>query len=610
MLKPADSADPNSEPAGAKSTAVVRGHEPALDGIRFFAFLAVFWFHVSVVIGVKDLFFMLPLAEGGVRAFFVLSGFLIGGILLDARDYHSASIFEKLRVFYARRSLRIFPVYYFVLAISSLLGAAGLHQLHWYWTDPWDWLYLTNVAVFLAKDFPGAQSHLWTLAVEEQFYLVAPLVILTLGNRKLSWLSVLAWIGCAVLRSFTSFDQGGLPWTQFDTLSLGIAAAIMQRERRFLGISLRAFVMAGIVFAILAVPTNIFMWGGGWIFHLGPRLTKELLGPSTVVGQWFLGSAVAALILAFWNGKGGLLRRFFGARPIAYLGKISYGLYLYHLFVMNICLQYVPFFHNRQWLGAATALILTVFISMLSWHFIEHPINELKRFFPYQKRETPKEPQAEIPHSDLVTVVDSLPFREGVGVGTDATRKHAAFAVVVALALIGITVAVMPLIAAVEPQGPTPIAFIDNAATGDPGVRSEFDDAYRAIAREQSDGRAPSDEWALGYNEREADGEKDNRMGMEADDEEEMQFYKSQKISNFRGTITLGSIAAHGDRAVAVYYSQFVFVRDGKRHVEVDDTCNDYWAKRGGRWVMTFTAELEYKRIVNGKVVTDDHAKT
>jgi peptidoglycan/LPS O-acetylase OafA/YrhL len=387
-------------PAGPKG-----GHEPALDGIRLFAFLGVFWFHAADCIGDPYWFIMLPIGEGGVRAFFVLSGFLIGGILLNARDSHAVPIGQKFRTFYARRSLRIFPVYYLVLAVSTMLGAAGMHKLHYRWTDPWDWFYLINVADFMVKVWPGAQAHLWTLAVEEQFYLIAPLVILALSNRKLSWISVLLWIGCAVLRLYVlalhpiDFAEV-LPWMEFDTLTLGIAAAIMQQQGRFLGISPRAFGIAGIVFGILAIPTNFFMWGGGYTLGLGDSLTNTLMVVSQVLGQWFLGAAVAAMILSFWNGRGGWVRRFLGCRPIAYLGKISYGLYLYHFFVLDIFLYYTPALQQRPWLAASIAFVVTIVISMLSWHFIEHPINELKRYFPYPKRENPLEPTTTAPVSN------------------------------------------------------------------------------------------------------------------------------------------------------------------------------------------------------------------
>jgi peptidoglycan/LPS O-acetylase OafA/YrhL len=420
-----------SDATSAKPAGPVGGHEPALDGIRLFAFLAVFWFHAFVFPQVITL----PLGKGGVTAFFVLSGFLIGGILLNARDTQGVSLGAKFRTFYARRSLRIFPVYYFVLAITTLLAAAGLHDLHYSFTDPWDWFYLINIADYLVKEWPNAQAHLWTLGVEEQFYLVAPLLILTLGNRKLSWICVLAWIGGAVLHYLAAAqpnpDQfaGVLPWMQLDPLTLGIAAAILQRQGRFLGVTPRAFGIAGIVCAILALPTNAFpwmVWVGGCDFHLGPAPTNKLIIFCQVVSQWFLSAAVAAVILAFWNGRGGWVRLFLGWKPIAYLGKISYGLYLYHLFVLVTCQNYVPWCQDHRLAGATVALAITIAISAISWHFIENPINELKRYFPYQKRETPAAPQG-----DVVQLKDD-------------TKRNALLAVCLALLMIGITATVMP----------------------------------------------------------------------------------------------------------------------------------------------------------------------
>ena len=136
---------------------------PELDGLRAFAFAAVAVHHW------RPRHFDFPLVSG-VHLFFVLSGFLITGILLDARTRNETSasqgVLPTLRAFYVRRFLRIFPLYYAALAIATWFDVAGLRQ-SW----PWHASYLSNYQIFLKNDWIGLVGHFWTLAVEEQFYL-------------------------------------------------------------------------------------------------------------------------------------------------------------------------------------------------------------------------------------------------------------------------------------------------------------------------------------------------------------------------------------------------------------------------------------------------------
>ncbi len=141
------------------------GYRPQLDSLRAFAVLAVlfthFWRYDS------------ELGELGVRLFFVLSGFLLTSILLRERDRSRELAISRprlLRDFYARRILRIWPIYYAALFASVLLGAQGIAR-----TFAWHALFASNILFFLEQSWtPPEVAHLWTLAVEEQFYLVLP----------------------------------------------------------------------------------------------------------------------------------------------------------------------------------------------------------------------------------------------------------------------------------------------------------------------------------------------------------------------------------------------------------------------------------------------------
>jgi hypothetical protein len=127
---------------------------------------------------------VLPVGAAGVKLFFVLSGFLITGILLTYRDQAEAGSVTKSAAvwrFYGRRFLRIFPVYYFVLLATAAAGFPTVRETFW-----WHALYLTNFYIAITGDWPGYLSPFWTLAVEEQFYVMWPWVVLFAPRRMLT----------------------------------------------------------------------------------------------------------------------------------------------------------------------------------------------------------------------------------------------------------------------------------------------------------------------------------------------------------------------------------------------------------------------------------------
>lgn len=347
------------------------GYSAPLDGLRFFAFLLVFLHHGFGAHYLEPV----PLVRFGyygVHVFFVLSGFLIGRILLDLRDRDDLSLTAKLGRFYARRALRIFPVYYAVILLLALVKGLGLAP-----NRPmvlgWDAAYLTNVALYLER--PMMEIHLWSLSVEEHFYLVAPLALLLVGRRALPWLVLGLWLVVAAAR--VGVELAGLRpvWMLspmlFDTLSVGIAAALVERDGHFLGVTRRRFVQVGGVAAAAVVAIVV----RDYVTHRAPSLAVS------ASMQWLLAAASAALTLALWRSRPeSWLARFFGCKPFVYLGKISYGLYLFHLFVLNVA---VRSFSGQSLRAGAVALALTILLAAASWHFFERPLNELKRHFSY-----------------------------------------------------------------------------------------------------------------------------------------------------------------------------------------------------------------------------------
>jgi len=351
------------------------GHNRALDGLRFFAFLLVFFFHALQWSPWGNLPFI-RFGFLGVPIFFVLSGFLIGGILLDLKDKvrPGFGLFAKLKTFYIRRALRIFPVYYLFIGVLALLLALSGRS------DPvasdsffWHLAYLTNFRSFFAGMDHIRQGHFWSLAVEEHFYLLAPLVVLLASPRGLVRLLVLVVASVACARAWiyvvgSARDFWVLSPMQFDLLGLGIATAVLERKGNFLGIDgriLRWLGIAGAVFFCLYVRR--FYLGrpgiGIWYATFGPLA---------------LGVATAALVLVLWQRPTWPVARFFGFRPFAYFGQISYGLYLFH----PNCLGWTTkHFGNFNLTNAFAGLAVTLAVAMVSWHAFEKPINNLKKRF-------------------------------------------------------------------------------------------------------------------------------------------------------------------------------------------------------------------------------------
>ncbi|HEX7598740.1 MAG TPA: acyltransferase, partial [Polyangia bacterium] len=362
-----------------------KGHNHALDGLRFFAFVLVYFFHALQWSRWGNLPFI-RFGYLGVPIFFVLSGFLIGRILLDLKEKQRPGFgfTEKLKTFYIRRALRIFPVYYLFIGILAVLLV--LSRRH----DPiardsflWHLTYLTNFRAFTAGMDHIQQGHFWSLAVEEHFYLLAPLIVLLASPRAL--VRLLAGVIAAVaLARATVYWTGSardfwiLSPMQFDLLGLGIATAIIERKGRFLGIAaagLRRLGVASAAFFCLYI----------WQFY---RPFTGFGGLFATLGPLSLGITTAATVLTLWQRPTSLASRVLAFRPFAYFGQISYGLYLFH----PNCIGWSSHYFGRYNLVSAwVGLFVTFAAAMLSWHIFEKPINALKNRVGYAEKRKAKQ---------------------------------------------------------------------------------------------------------------------------------------------------------------------------------------------------------------------------
>jgi peptidoglycan/LPS O-acetylase OafA/YrhL len=402
-------------PHAKAETPPLQGHVAALDGIRGLAILLVMQFHAYSLFGLaysltpdKDLGLLdrtigrvSGVGWAGVDLFFVLSGFLITGILYDARS--SGGFFRN---FYARRFLRIFPLYYgflfFIIVIVPHIGALDPHaqsasvQEHqvWYWT------YSLNVWAAVRQfhaSLPLVHSHFWSLAVEEQFYLVWPAAVFVVDRSRLMRLCVLLTVGAVALRVFLVSDAASswananashvLMPSRFDTFALGAFIALAARGAPGELARLRSVapIAGGVALAVLIA---LFVWRGGLVAVDGP---VETAGFSALAVLF-----ASLLVLAVTAPAGSALHRAFSGPVLGVFGRYAYALYVVHLLVTFELLQV---FHNHGWYThvfgsqAPSRLLFTLavigvslIIAWLSWHLYEKQFLKLKVYFPYGRQ--------------------------------------------------------------------------------------------------------------------------------------------------------------------------------------------------------------------------------
>ena len=372
-----------------------RGHILALDGLRGIAILLVVFSHfVSNLQLTATGVAYVPIALAhagwaGVDLFFVLSGFLITGILVDARGSPS-----YYRAFYARRALRILPAYYgFLLVIFVLLPlldvTGGSNYMLARQHQGWYWLHLTNLMMAIGE-IPGKgpypQTLFWSLAVEEQFYFAWPAIVALCSPTTLRRVCIAGLIGCIALRiigtlsGMTGLAVSVLPFTRGDTLFAGGLLAIEYRRGglgRFVGASRVASIVAALILAALLVFYGQLDYHDAGTAMFG-SIAIMLLGASGVVLGISRESAFAKTL------RSGFLRFF---------GRYSYAIYIVHTAVLAALDHYRPFAGlpavGGFALPAQTAWFLvycgiSTAIAFLSWHVVEKHFLRLKRLFPYR----------------------------------------------------------------------------------------------------------------------------------------------------------------------------------------------------------------------------------
>jgi peptidoglycan/LPS O-acetylase OafA/YrhL len=369
----------------------------ALDGLRGIAIALVLVHHYAQGMPIRSgadraLAAVANSTWIGVDLFFVLSGFLITGILLDAKG--RASYF---RSFYARRTLRIFPIYYLLLAVlyfvlpwfgHALKGTAAKHSA-------WFWLYGSNILTARSGWPDRPVAHLWSLSIEEHFYLLWPALVLWLRPRALLLALLGMILGAAGLRVLLLHEGCSadavfvLTPCRIDSLAMGGLLTLAVRDP---GIRPK-----------LARAAPWLWWLGCSTIYLTLAGEAGLHWPRWSVAQHGLGYGLIALTFAGLHGvmlgvapSHRLFVRCLSAAPLRKLGQLSYGVYLYHLplesAARSLGLHPVQMAERGSvawpWVVAymlGNALV-AILVAWLSWHAIEARLLALKRHFVYGGR--------------------------------------------------------------------------------------------------------------------------------------------------------------------------------------------------------------------------------
>lgn len=371
---------------------IQRYYVPQLDGLRFFAFLLVFIHHflsVHSVFGAYPLIgpFLAKIQEygwAGVDLFLVLSAFLITNLLL--LEYRRSSSIS-LKDFYIRRSLRIWPLYYLMIIVgffaSPMMSGKYDSPSHQQMMADHFLPYLAFLGNFSAGIHNYAESrfltHLWTISLEEQFYLVWPILLVTLVGRRRVLVGVLSGLllMSVGLRFHLLHGQVGHPFiwtnlfTRLDPLVLGTLLALYREQRPASGEGDNIRYVAGLL--LIALPTLV------------PNIESHSIH---IVWQYLsIALGFCLLLDASLAGTITLPHLVLTNRPIVWLGKLCYGLYVYHLLGINFAKKIqkqlpLPVDSVASWLVTfSLGLLFTIIIAQISYALYEKKFLLLKKKF-------------------------------------------------------------------------------------------------------------------------------------------------------------------------------------------------------------------------------------
>lgn len=346
------------------------GRDQQLDGLRAVAVLMVLYAHLFATESAHW-------GHIGVRLFFVLSGFLITRLLLEARHAERFEPAAALRSFYARRALRIFPIYFGMLGFVWLVN---LEQSSG--SMIWHALYLSNFWYALKNEWtPWLLCHTWSLSIEEQFYLIWPLVILLAPLQSIGRICIgaiafsLAYRLCWPITGTPTLLRDLLPPASMDAL---VAGALLAVHRTGTSAWPRWIRLSWLPIAVAFLLLNWFRTvplppAQDWLRWIGLEILPVI--------------PLVVIVGSFSAGSSGFLGRLMELRPLTALGRISYGVYLFHPIALSFSVKaqaWLPINVSEQGPGRfLVAGALTLVFASISWLVLEKRLNALKRYFPY-----------------------------------------------------------------------------------------------------------------------------------------------------------------------------------------------------------------------------------
>ena len=355
-------------------------HVPALDGIRGVAVMLVFVSHLHMIISPDPFFievtpwsFVNRTFKGGflgVDIFFVLSGFLITSILLKERSSNQSGMVSR---FYKRRALRLLPALYALLIVDFFVSRWENFPKDIQWRTTWHaLLYLNNWNI--VWNFGATQDdlgHLWSLGIEEQFYIVWPIVMITIAALKIPpkiAISLTAIFAVFVTWHRLDLWNNGVSWlflyvrtdARVDSLLIGATFAYVYRHYRVPPKILNLLATSSFIGFIYikyrfgSLPLHPFLFQGGF----------------TVIAV-LAGTIILAAAEGAWFANRVLI-----SRPLTVIGKISYGLYLWHLPVFFVLGRHVT--SGPKPLRILIGIVIASAVTSLSWYFVEKPFLNIK----------------------------------------------------------------------------------------------------------------------------------------------------------------------------------------------------------------------------------------
>jgi len=358
---------------------------PSLDGLRGIAILLVIPHNSDLYPGVKNWAFPFAVLTHagwtGVQLFFVLSGFLITGALVDSRGSDN-----YYRAFFARRVLRIFPLYFLVLVVFLLILPRMVRLdpaiMATYSQQKWLWVFLSN----WTQPFHGAVTwfpHFWSLAVEEQFYLIWPFVIAIMPPRYMLGLTAaVTLVAIATRLTLHAMGYGAeviymFTTTRMDALAIGAATALLARRAGILD-TLRQHQDRGIVLVLVLALASAAISHAFGTDNLG----------TISIGYTLIALSAALLLLTLRAGVGTntWLERVFSNPLLRSCGRYSYAMYVFHMLLIQLLGSYLsglllPAGSFRPMLYSLTIILLSYGLGWLSYRLYERHFLSLKRYF-------------------------------------------------------------------------------------------------------------------------------------------------------------------------------------------------------------------------------------